>query len=213
MTPPGISSLKIHHCLKSLQKQGQCFPLSHLSIPVHRDAISPRNQLNSHLTNTLVSLHQGLGAIAYSSTSCCFPFPLMFGWFILHCQSSLCPQLFPFRMSYLFELIKYTKTLHWLPIIYSKAEQTFFFEAPSENLGEWFLILRPANTVPHVVVTPNHKTISLLLHSCNFTTVVNHNVNTWYAGCVTHRLRTKVLGYKTYIVSVETPFLCHCSIK
>jgi hypothetical protein len=27
------------------------------------------------------------------------------------------------------------------------------------------------------VVTPNHKMISLLLHNCNFVTVMNHNVN------------------------------------
>lgn len=30
-------------------------------------------------------------------------------------------------------------------------------------------------------VDPNHKTISLLLHYCNFTTVMNHYVNIWYA--------------------------------
>jgi hypothetical protein len=32
------------------------------------------------------------------------------------------------------------------------------------------------------VVTPNHKMISLLLHNCNFVTVMNHNVNIWYEG-------------------------------
>ena len=36
------------------------------------------------------------------------------------------------------------------------------------------------NTVPHVVVTSNHKIILLLLHNCNFATVINHNVNIWY---------------------------------
>lgn len=35
-------------------------------------------------------------------------------------------------------------------------------------------------TVPHVVVTSNHEIISLLLHNCNFTTLMNHNVNIWY---------------------------------
>ena len=40
-----------------------------------------------------------------------------------------------------------------------------------------FLKLRPFNTVPHVVVTPNHKSISLLLHNCNFATLMNCNVN------------------------------------
>jgi hypothetical protein len=38
-------------------------------------------------------------------------------------------------------------------------------------------MLRPFNTVRHVVVTPNHEMISLLLHNSNFVTVMNHNVN------------------------------------
>ena len=33
------------------------------------------------------------------------------------------------------------------------------------------------NLVPHGVVTPNHKIILFLLHNCNFSTVMNHNVN------------------------------------
>jgi hypothetical protein len=40
-----------------------------------------------------------------------------------------------------------------------------------------FLMLHPFNAVPQVVVTPNHKVIQLLLHSCNFTNVMNCNVN------------------------------------
>ena len=38
-----------------------------------------------------------------------------------------------------------------------------------------FLMLCPFNADPHVVVTPNHKIISLLLHSYSFTTIMNHN--------------------------------------
>ena len=48
------------------------------------------------------------------------------------------------------------------------------------TVEQWFstfLMLRPFNTVPHVVVTSNHKIISLLLHNCNFATVMNYNVN------------------------------------
>ena len=45
-----------------------------------------------------------------------------------------------------------------------------------------FLMLWLFNRAPHVVVTPNHKIISLLLHNCSFATVMNHNVNIWYAG-------------------------------
>jgi hypothetical protein len=39
---------------------------------------------------------------------------------------------------------------------------------------------QPLNTVPHVVITPNHKVISLLLYNCNFATLVNCNINIWY---------------------------------
>ena len=47
-------------------------------------------------------------------------------------------------------------------------------------LTQWFstfLVLQPFNTVSHVVVTPNHNIISLLLYNCNFATIVNYNVN------------------------------------
>jgi hypothetical protein len=40
-----------------------------------------------------------------------------------------------------------------------------------------FLMLGPFNTAPHVAVTPNHKIILLLLHNCNFATVMNCDVN------------------------------------
>jgi hypothetical protein len=32
------------------------------------------------------------------------------------------------------------------------------------------------NTVPHVVVTPNHEIISLQPHNNYFTNVINHNI-------------------------------------
>ena len=35
------------------------------------------------------------------------------------------------------------------------------------------------NSVPHAVVTPNHKIISLLLRNCDFATVMKRDVNTW----------------------------------
>lgn len=54
-------------------------------------------------------------------------------------------------------------------------------------LNQWFsifLMLQPLNTTLRVVVTLNHKTISLLIHNCNFSTIMNHNVsdmqNIWY---------------------------------
>ena len=40
-----------------------------------------------------------------------------------------------------------------------------------------FLTLRLFNTVPHVVVTLDHETVLLLLHNCNFATVMNCNIN------------------------------------
>ena len=41
-------------------------------------------------------------------------------------------------------------------------------------------MLTPFNTVPHVVVTPNHTIISLLLRNCNFVTMMNYNANIKY---------------------------------
>jgi hypothetical protein len=50
-----------------------------------------------------------------------------------------------------------------------------------ENLEQWFstfLMLQPFNTAPHGVVTPPTIRLFLLrLRSCNFATVVSHNVN------------------------------------
>jgi hypothetical protein len=58
--------------------------------------------------------------------------------------------------------------------------------------------------IPHVVVTPNHKIISLIHHTSNVTTVMNHNINTCRIskGIVTHRLRTVVL----YVVIVTSSY-------
>jgi hypothetical protein len=36
---------------------------------------------------------------------------------------------------------------------------------------------RPFSTVPHVVVTSTIKFFLFLLHNCNFSSVMNHNVN------------------------------------
>ena len=48
---------------------------------------------------------------------------------------------------------------------------------PLEQWFPTFLMLQLFNTVPHVVLTPTIKIFSLLLYYCNFSTVVNHNVN------------------------------------
>jgi hypothetical protein len=58
-------------------------------------------------------------------------------------------------------------------------------EARLQLLHQWFsnsLMLQLCNTVRRVIVTPNQKTILLLLHNCKFATVMNCNVNAWYAG-------------------------------
>jgi hypothetical protein len=52
----------------------------------------------------------------------------------------------------------------------------------SDNWFSTFLILWPFNIVPPVVVIPKHNIISLLLHSYNFATVINHNIKIWYTG-------------------------------
>ena len=62
-------------------------------------------------------------------------------------------------------------------------------------------MLQPFNTVPHVMVTDNPKIISLLLHNCNFATVMNHNVNFWYAG---NLYVTPMKGLLTYTLRTAT---------
>jgi hypothetical protein len=46
------------------------------------------------------------------------------------------------------------------------------------------------NTVPHAVVAFNHKTTLLLLHNCNFVTVMTYNVNSRYMTLRTTALET-----------------------
>ena len=55
-----------------------------------------------------------------------------------------------------------------------------------------FSMLQPSNTLPHVVVTPDHKKISLPLYNCEFAAVMNRNINIWYVTLLleNHRLRT-----------------------
>lgn len=48
-----------------------------------------------------------------------------------------------------------------------------------------FLTIQLFNTVPHVVVGPNHNMIFIAPHNCNFAPVMNCNANPWYAG---HRM-------------------------
>lgn len=61
---------------------------------------------------------------------------------------------------------------------------------PSYSLG-------PFNTASHIVATsPTIKSLLLPLHNCNFTTVINNNVNIWPVsplGVRTNRLRTAAL--------------------
>ena len=47
---------------------------------------------------------------------------------------------------------------------------------PKTQWFSTFLKLQPFNTVPYVVMTPNHRIIPLLLHICNYATVMDHNV-------------------------------------
>ena len=67
---------------------------------------------------------------------------------------------------------------------------------------DW-LMLPPFYTVPHIVVTFSHKIILLILHNCDFATVMNHIVNIKYSGyliCDTKRSHTPQLS-TTVIVS------------
>jgi hypothetical protein len=66
------------------------------------------------------------------------------------------------------------------------SQQCVFYRQAQEQWFWTFLTLRAFNTVPHVVVTPSHKIMSLLLHNYSFATVINHYVNAWYAGYLIH---------------------------
>jgi hypothetical protein len=52
----------------------------------------------------------------------------------------------------------------------------------SNSLKLW--PLWPFNKVSHVIVTPDIKLFSLLLHNCNFAIVMNCNINNWYTACL-----------------------------
>jgi hypothetical protein len=73
------------------------------------------------------------------------------------------------------------------------------------------------NTAPHAVVTPTHTITLLLLHKCNFATVMNHNVNIWHAGYLiddpegvtTHLLRAFGLTPASHTeAALSVGFLC-----
>lgn len=56
----------------------------------------------------------------------------------------------------------------------------------SNSLIQWFstfLKQQPLDIASHAMETPKHKIISLLLYNYSFAIVMNHNVNSWYAGC------------------------------
>jgi hypothetical protein len=51
------------------------------------------------------------------------------------------------------------------------------------SLFQWSSnFLLPFNIIPHVVVTPNHKIILLLLHNYKFAILASINVSIWYTG-------------------------------
>lgn len=43
-------------------------------------------------------------------------------------------------------------------------------------------MLLPFNTVPNILLDPNQKIITLLLHNCSFVIVMSHNTNIGYVG-------------------------------
>lgn len=71
-------------------------------------------------------------------------------------------------------------------------------------------MLCPFNIVPHAVVTPSHKMISLLLHNCKFALVVNRNVNIlgnrdFSNGVATYRVRRTGLGALNKMQPLRSP--------
>lgn len=75
-----------------------------------------------------------------------------------------------------------------------------------------FLILQSFNSVPHTVVNPNHEIILLLLHNCNFATILNHNVNIWYVEyliCDFYEVNSIIVGklFDALLSSIESILL------
>lgn len=71
------------------------------------------------------------------------------------------------------------------------------------TLEEWlwtFIMMGTLKIAPHVVVLPTKKSFLLPLHTCNFATVLNHDLNIWYAapvnGSLNHSLRASLLKDK-----------------
>jgi len=68
-------------------------------------------------------------------------------------------------------LLAKVQSLHW--------DSRFMLALGFSN----FRKLQPFNTVLHVMVTPIVKLFPLLLHNCNFATVMSHNINNFWGGC------------------------------
>jgi hypothetical protein len=72
-------------------------------------------------------------------------------------------------------------------------------------------MLQLFSTIPHVVI-PNHQVISLLLHNCKFATVINSNVNIWYAWhlmCDSQRGLKSQAGNCCLRLCSQYAFSCH----
>lgn len=109
-----------------------------------------------------------------------------------------CSQYVTAQLSLCFLLYPAGLPTHFLPF---SSLQLTAHSAPGKkdgpsSLGVLNLLLpRPFTTLLHVVVTPNHKIISLLLHNYNLATVMHCNMQTsdMSLGAATHWLRTTAL--------------------
>ena len=91
----------------------------------------------------------------------------------------------PFFVCLLLWFLVSQKRLQWNNISFWNTSIGVLGLIPWHVLEQWsptFPMLWPFNTIPHVVVTPNNKIILLLLYNCNFASIMNCNVNIWYAG-------------------------------
>lgn len=76
-----------------------------------------------------------------------------------------------------------------------------------------FLMLQPFKTVPPVVVKPQPWNYFVATFKCNFDTVMNHNINIWYAGyliCLTPK-ESWPIGISE--LSSYTPENAICTLK
>lgn len=87
---------------------------------------------------------------------------------LYHSCSIDCSFEFLYVLSHILEKIRYTNDTCVKYRLICSYRHVFYSYISLAQWSSTFLLLKPTNIVPNVVVTPSHKIILLLLHNCNF---------------------------------------------